>query len=73
MDVEFCMGGYIEYFPVRDVAHTMPVKVPDGVDLKDAVLFDGICTSLHGIRKPSLKIGVAVSGTGLTGLPGYSS
>ena len=35
-------GGYCEYFLVRDVAHTMLIKIPDNVDMKDAVLFDVI-------------------------------
>lgn len=63
-------GGYAEYYLVQDVAHTMLVKVPDGVDLKDAVLFDVICVSLHGVRKSSFKVGdnVVVSGTGPIGL-----
>lgn len=63
-------GGYAEYYLVRDVAHTMIIKVPDNVDLKDAVLFDVICVSLHGIRKSNFKVGdnVVVSGTGPIGL-----
>ena len=63
-------GGYAEYMLVRDVKHTMLVKVPDGVDLKDAVLFDVICVALHGIRKSNFKVGdnVVVSGTGPIGL-----
>ena len=63
-------GGYAEYMLVRDVKHTMLLKVPEGVDPKDAVLFDVICVSLHGIRKSSFKLGdnVVVSGTGAIGL-----
>lgn len=63
-------GGYAEYMLVRDVKHTMLIKVPDEVDLKDAVLFDVICVSLHGIRKSGFKLGdnVVVSGTGAIGL-----
>ena len=63
-------GGYAEYFLVRDVKHTMLIKVPEGVDLKDAVLFDVICVALHGIRKSNFKVGdnVVVSGTGPIGL-----
>ena len=55
---------------VRDVKHTMLVKVPEGVDLKDAVLFDVICVSLHGVRNSAFKFGdnVVVSGTGPIGL-----
>lgn len=63
-------GGYAEYMLVPDVAHTMLVKVPQGVDPKEAVLFDVICVSLHGIRNSSFKVGdnVVVSGTGPIGL-----
>lgn len=63
-------GGYAEYYLVRDVAHTMLIKVPDNVDLKDAVLFDVICVSLHGVRRSNFKMGdnVVVSGTGPIGL-----
>lgn len=63
-------GGYAEYYLVRDVAHTMLIKVPEGVALKDAVLFDVICVALHGIRKSKFKLGdrVVVSGTGSIGL-----
>ncbi|WP_258360441.1 zinc-dependent alcohol dehydrogenase [Moorella sulfitireducens] len=63
-------GGFAEYFLVRDVAHTMLVKIPDNVDPKDAVLFDVICVSLHGVRKSRFKVGdnVVVSGTGPIGL-----
>lgn len=63
-------GGYCEYFLVRDVAHTMLIKVPDNVDMKDAVLFDVVCVALHGIRISDFKLGdnVVVSGTGSVGL-----
>lgn len=63
-------GGYCEYFLIRDVAHTMLIKVPDGVDMKDAVLFDVVCVALHGIRISNFKLGdsVVVSGTGSVGL-----
>ncbi len=63
-------GGYAEYMLVHDVAHTMIVPVPEGVDPKDAVLFDVICVSLHGIRTSNFKFGdnVVVSGTGPIGL-----
>ncbi|MDR1495852.1 MAG: alcohol dehydrogenase catalytic domain-containing protein [Clostridiales Family XIII bacterium] len=59
-------GGYAEYMLVRDVAHTMILPVPENVDMKDAVLFDVICVSLHGIRKSKFKLGVnvVVSGAG---------
>ena len=63
-------GGYAEYYLVRDVAHTMLIKIPNEVDPKDAVLFDVICVALHGIRKSRFKIGdnVVISGTGPIGL-----
>lgn len=63
-------GGYTEYFLVHDVAHTILIKIPDDVDSKDAVLFDVICVSLHGIRRSTFKLGdnVVVSGTGPIGL-----
>lgn len=63
-------GGFCEYFLVRDVAHTMLIKIPEGVDPKDAVLFDVVCVALHGIRISDFKIGdnVVVSGTGPVGL-----
>lgn len=63
-------GGYAEYFLVQDVAHTMIIKIPDGVKMEDAVLFDVICVALHGIRMSRFKIGdsVVVSGMGPVGL-----
>ena len=63
-------GGYAEYFLVRDVAHTMLIKAPAGVVLKEAVLFDVVCVALHGVRKSRFKFGdnVVVSGTGPIGL-----
>jgi (R,R)-butanediol dehydrogenase / meso-butanediol dehydrogenase / diacetyl reductase len=63
-------GGYAEYYLLRDVSHTMLIKVPENVDPRDAVLFDVICVSLHGIRKSNFKVGdnVVVSGTGPIGL-----
>ena len=63
-------GGYCDYFLIRDVAHTMLIPIPDGVDAKDAVLFDVVCVALHGIRMSKFKIGddVVVSGTGSVGL-----
>jgi (R,R)-butanediol dehydrogenase/meso-butanediol dehydrogenase/diacetyl reductase len=59
-------GGYAEYLLIRDVAHTMIIRIPEGVDEKDAVLFDVICVSLHGVRKSKFKVGdnVVVSGAG---------
>lgn len=63
-------GGYCEYFLIRDVKHTMLIKVPEGMDMKDAVLFDVVCVSLHGVRQSNFKVGddVVVSGTGSIGL-----
>lgn len=63
-------GGYAEYMLVGDVEHTMIIPVPDGVDPKDAVLFDVICVSLHALRRSNFRFGdtVAVSGTGPIGL-----
>ncbi len=64
-------GGYAEYLLIRDVAHTSLIKVPDAVDLKDAVLFDIICVGIHGVRISRFKVGdsVVVSGAGAIGLP----
>ena len=63
-------GGMAEYMLVGDVDHTMIIPVPEGVDIKEAVLFDVICVSLHALRKSNFKFGdtVAVSGTGPIGL-----
>ena len=63
-------GGYAEYMLINDPAHTMIIPIPDGVDEKDAVLFDVICVSLHALRKSNFKYGdtVAISGTGPIGL-----
>lgn len=68
--IGFPDGGYAEYFLVRDVAHTMIVKIPDDVSFEDAVLFDIICVSLHGIRISRFRPGdtVVVSGMGPAGL-----
>lgn len=63
-------GGYAEYMLVPDVAHTILVKVPKNVDPKQAVLFDVVCVSLHGIRISRFRMGdnVVVSGTGPIGI-----
>ena len=63
-------GGFAEYMLVGDVDHTMVIPVPDGVDEKEAVLFDVICVSLHALRRSNFKFGdtVVVSGTGPIGL-----
>lgn len=63
-------GGFAEYMLVGNVDHTMIVPIPEGVDLKDAVLFDVICVSLHALRRSNFKVGdtVVVSGGGPIGL-----
>ena len=63
-------GGFAEYMLVGDVDHTMIIPVPEGVDEKEAVLFDVICVSLHALRRSNFRFGdtVAVSGTGPIGL-----
>ena len=63
-------GGYAEYMLINDAAHTMIIPVPEGVDEKDAVLFDVCCVSLHALRKSNFKLGdtVAISGSGPIGL-----
>ncbi|MDR0719435.1 MAG: alcohol dehydrogenase catalytic domain-containing protein [Treponema sp.] len=63
-------GGFSEYLLIHDVAHTSLVKIPDNVDLKDAVLFDVICVALHALRISRFKAGdnVVVSGPGSVGL-----
>ena len=63
-------GGFAEYLLIRDVEHTMIIKVPDNVRMEDAVLFDVICVALHGIRMSRFRIGdpVVVSGMGPVGL-----
>ena len=63
-------GGYAEYMLINDVAHTTLVKVPDNVDLKDAVLFDVICVAVHAVRLSRFRLGdnVVISGAGSVGL-----
>lgn len=63
-------GGFSEYFLIRDVAHTMLIKIPGNVDPRDAVLFDVVCVALHGLRISDFRLGdtVVVSGTGPVGL-----
>ncbi|MCD8134386.1 MAG: alcohol dehydrogenase catalytic domain-containing protein [Clostridiales bacterium] len=58
-------GGYAKYLLIRDVAHTMILHVPDNVKPEDAVLFDVICVTLHGIRMSRFKIGDAVVVSGV--------
>lgn len=67
-------GGYAEYMLVPDVAHTMLIKVPPGVDPREAVLFDVVCVSFHAIRKSRFRLGdnVVVSGAGPIGLSAIS-
>ncbi|MCL1896994.1 MAG: zinc-binding dehydrogenase [Clostridiales bacterium] len=63
-------GGYAEYLLINDAEHTSLVKIPDNVDMKDAVLFDVICVAVHAIKGSRFKIGdnVVVSGAGSIGL-----
>jgi (R,R)-butanediol dehydrogenase/meso-butanediol dehydrogenase/diacetyl reductase len=63
-------GSYAEYLLVPDVKHTTLLKVPPGVDPKEAVLFDVACVALHAIRKSRFRVGdnVVVSGAGPIGL-----
>ena len=59
-------GGYAEYMLVQDVKHAVLTKLPDAVDLKDAVLYDVVCVGIHAIRLSRLRFGdnVVVSGGG---------
>ncbi|WP_323000234.1 zinc-dependent alcohol dehydrogenase [Castellaniella sp.] len=63
-------GGYAEYLLVNDVRHTMLIKVPAGVNAREAVLFDVVCVAFHGIRKSRFRLGdnVVISGGGSIGL-----
>ena len=63
-------GGYSEYLLINDVVHTSIVKIPDNVDMADAVLFDVICVAVHAICGSRFKVGdnVVVSGAGSIGL-----
>lgn len=63
-------GGYAEYMLVHNVAHTMLIKVEEGTDLKEAVLFDVVCVAFHAIRRSKFRLGdnVVVSGVGPIGL-----
>ncbi len=63
-------GGYAEYMLIPDVAHTILVPVPAGVDPKQAVLFDVVCVSLHALRISRFHFGddVVISGTGPIGM-----
>ena len=59
-------GGYAEYMLIHDVKHTVLRKLPEGIDLKDAVLFDVVCVGIHAIRLSRFRFGddVVVSGGG---------
>ena len=63
-------GGYAEYMLIHDVAHTMLIKVEEGTELKEAVLFDVVCVAFHAIRRSKFRPGdkVVVSGVGPIGL-----
>ena len=59
-------GGYAEYMLVQDVKHAILAKLPDGLDSKDAVLYDVVCVGIHAIRISRFTFGdnVVVSGGG---------
>jgi len=59
-------GGMAEFMLVADANHTMLIRVPDGVDPEQAVLYDPVCVALHGVRRSSFRVGddVVVSGAG---------
>ncbi|MCL1895328.1 MAG: alcohol dehydrogenase catalytic domain-containing protein [Clostridiales bacterium] len=59
-------GGYAEYMLIDDVSHNIIIKLPDGIDFKDAVLYDVVCVGIHAIRLSRYKFGdnVVVSGGG---------
>jgi threonine dehydrogenase-like Zn-dependent dehydrogenase len=61
-------GGYAEYMLVRN-PKKMCIPVPAGMSMEEAVLFDVMGTSFHGIRYSRFKMGdsVAVLGTGPIG------
>jgi len=62
-------GGYAEYLLVRNAAK-MCIPLPEKLSFEEAVLFDVMGTSFHGIRYSRFKVGdtVAVQGTGPIGL-----
>jgi threonine dehydrogenase-like Zn-dependent dehydrogenase len=62
-------GGYAEYMLVRNPAK-MCIPLPKNLSFEEAVLFDVIGTSFHGIRRSNFKMGddVVVIGTGPIGL-----
>ena len=59
-------GGYAEYLHIHDVKHSVLKKIPDNVDLKDAILYDVVCVGIHAIRVSRLRFGdnAVVSGGG---------
>jgi len=59
-------GGYAEYMLIQDVKHAVLVKLPEGLDPKDAVLYDVVCVGIHAIRLSRFRFGdnVVVSGGG---------
>ncbi len=61
-------GGYAEYLLVRNPKR-MLVPIPKNVSFEEAVLFDVLGTSFHGIRRSNFKLGdnVVVIGTGPIG------
>ena len=62
-------GGYAEFMLVRNPAK-MLIPVPQNLSSEEAVLFDVVGTSFHGIRRSTFKMGdnVVVIGTGPIGL-----
>jgi threonine dehydrogenase-like Zn-dependent dehydrogenase len=65
----FTDGGYAEYLLAKNAAK-MLIKIPENLSFEEAVLFDVIGTSFHGIRRSNFKLGdnVVVIGTGPIGL-----
>lgn len=59
-------GGYAEYMLIQDARRAILAKLPDGLDLKEAVLFDVVCVGIHAIRHSRFSFGdnVVVSGGG---------
>jgi len=59
-------GGYAEYMHIHDVKHAILKKIPDTIDIKDAVLYDVVCVGIHAMRISRLRFGdnVALSGGG---------
>jgi threonine dehydrogenase-like Zn-dependent dehydrogenase len=51
---------------IGDANHTMLIRVPEGIEATQAVLYDPICVALHGVRRSSFRVGddVVVSGAG---------